>query len=92
MPFNLSENLTVNGLWCACLGNILSFGFVLHIPRFFGVTEVSGFRSSLLAACYSVRSLPITWKRRNHRRTSVAAVGVVFITPVMARWANLCNF
>ena len=41
----------MNGLWFARLGNILSDGFVLHIPRFFGVTEVSGFGSPLLAAC-----------------------------------------
>ena len=48
---DLSENLTVNGVWCACLVNIVSDGFVLHITRFFGVTKVSGFGSPLLAAC-----------------------------------------
>jgi len=48
-----SVNLTMNGLWyvylCIVLSNPhLSDGFMLHIPRLLGVTEVSGFRSLLL--------------------------------------------
>ena len=58
---HFSGNLTMNGLWYAYLRSILldhicRLGLCSHIPRFFGVTKVSGFRSPLLGTHQSVDS------------------------------------
>ena len=84
---NLLGNLIVNGLWYTFLKSILSDPICKM-----GSCTISwdylvwpmlvdlGFK------CWVV----ITW-RGSPRRTSIAAVGVIVIAPLIAKQANLCN-
>lgn len=94
MPFRLVREFDCEWL---VVYNILSEGFVLHTrnflvwPKLVDLGLHCWLHVSVQIPAYASSSI-ITWRRRSHKRTSVTALWVVFITPVIARWANLCNF
>lgn len=89
VPLNYSEWLEVYIFRYHLVRHHLEKGSVLHIPRVFGMTKISGFGCPLLCAWTSTSV--ITLRGESPRRTSIAAVGVVLLTPLMARQANLCT-
>ena len=105
-PFIVWVEPTVRALDCEWLvvylsqkypsGPICRMGSCFISQDFFGVTEVGGSRSPLLGTCESLDPhlglhLNHYLKRRKSQRTSSAAFGVIFITSVIARQANLCT-
>ena len=65
---------------------------MLHVPRVFSVTIVGGFGSPLQVTHESVDPcMEFCLSHHMERRTSIPAVGVIFIAPAITRLANLCN-